>query len=218
MKKSLLLAVMISWTSVQADDHAHPFNPIEEDRYFSPREKGVQSKGVFPYMYWNECQKNGLEGNYSGSSCNRKRRVSEILYEFMEVHLSDCIEDASHLLGHQLENFKIIHDGIFADSKHSPRSLHAEGRAIDIASIVLKTDHGESIDLAYAKHGKGRFYSSLRACWGIGLAQFNECPYYGASAKLTGSIGRENRRHQNHLHLSVPVCYKGSYSGRFFIR
>jgi len=218
MKKSLLVSVFLIVSTAKANEHARVFSPKEENGYFSRLEKGVMSKGRFPYLYWNECLEDGLLGNYSGSKCSRKRRVSEILYEFMEIHLSSCIEDAAHLLGHNLESFKITHDGIFADSKHSPKSLHSEGRAIDIAAITLKTPTGKTHKLGFYKHGKGRFYSSLRACWGLSLAKFNECPYYGSSAKLTGSIGKENSKHQHHLHLSVPVCYGGNYGGKFYIR
>ena len=216
MKRSLLFAVAVFIGRAQASEHAHTFSPEQEEMHFSELEKGIQSKGVYPYLHWNECQEIGPEGNYSGHPCHRKRRISEILYDFLETHLTQCVEDAAYLLGHSMESFKITHDGIFADSKHSPRSLHSEGRAIDIAAITLRTSQNKKVRLSFKKLGKGRFYSSLRACWGLSLATFNGCPYSGGSAKRTGSIGKENRNHQNHLHLSVPVCHNGYHVGNFY--
>lgn len=218
MKRSLLLAAAMFFGKAQASEHEHanPFSPEQEEIFFSKQEKGVQAKGIYPYLFWNECQKVGPEGNYSGHPCHRKRRISEILYEFIEIHLSQCIEEAAHLLDHSMESFKITHDGIFADPNHSPRSLHAEGRAIDIAAITITTSLKEKVRLGFAKLGKGRFYNSLRACWGLSLATFNGCPYSSGAANRTGSIGKEDRRHQNHLHLSVPVCHNGRHIGNLF--
>lgn len=201
----------------EGHEHARPFTPEEEEVYFTPFENGVLRKRRFAYTYWNECSQ-PLSGNYLGYNCTSKRRLSQILFEFMEDHLERCVEEAASDLGINMESFHITHKGIYGDRRHSSRSLHAEGRAIDIHSIKIKGADGEVMDLPYKNYPKGKFYTRLRFCWGGAVSQYNGCPLYNGMPGRTGSIGHENRNHRVHLHLSVPYCVSGQYAGIYYRR
>lgn len=215
----LLVAMLFNGASFSEEhaDHARPFTPEEEDAYFTPFENGVFSKARFPYRYWNECSQ-PLSGHYQGYSCTSQRRISEILFEYMENHLGRCIEEAANTIGRPLENFHITHKGIYGDRHHSPRSLHAEGRAIDVAAVTLTQPDGKRLRLDYKSYSSGKFYSKLRKCWGETITQYNNCPTYNGQYGRTGSIGAEDKKHRYHLHLSVPYCISGRYAGTYFRR
>lgn len=198
-------------------DHFQPFTPEEEEVYFTPFENGVIKKGRFAYTYWNECSQ-PLSGNYMGYNCTSKRRLAEILFEFMDNHLERCVEESAADLGINMEAFHITHKGIYGDRRHSSRSLHAEGRAIDIHTIKVLGADGKEHRFAYKKHRGKQFYTRLRFCWGSAVSTYNGCPLYNGMPGRTGSIGQENRNHRVHLHLSVPYCVSGQYAGRYYRR
>ncbi|MCF8060422.1 MAG: hypothetical protein K9K67_14060 [Bacteriovoracaceae bacterium] len=221
MKKYILMAVLFAHGILAgADDnhdHGRPFTPEEEDAYFAPFESGLFRKRRFPYRNWNECSQ-PMSGNYNGYTCTSKRKISEILYEFLDDHIADCITDAAEEMGKTVESYHLVHKGIYGDRRHSPRSLHAEGRAIDIKSIKFTEPNGTTHEMNYSKSGDGAFFTKLRFCWGIAIERYNGCPLYRGMHGRTGSIGKENRDHRAHLHLSVPYCVSDSYAGAFYRR
>jgi hypothetical protein len=221
MKKYILMAVFLAHGILAGEDdnhdHGRPFTPEEEDAYFAPYENGLFKKRRFPFRNWNECSQ-PLSGNYSGYTCTNKRKISEILFEFLDDHLGSCIADAAEAIGKDVDSYHLVHNGIYGDRRHSSRSLHAEGRAIDIKSIRFTESNGASNNLDYKNFGGGKFYTLLRFCWGTVIERYNDCPLYRGMHGRTGSIGKENRDHRAHLHLSVPYCVSGSYAGAFYRR
>ncbi len=221
----LLVAMLFNGATFSEDytehehdhDHARPFTPEEEEAYFTPFENGLFRKRRFPYTYWNECSK-PITGNYQGYSCTSIRRISEILFDFMDTHLGRCVEEAASTIGWVVEDYHITHKGIYGDRNHSSRSLHAEGRAIDISAISLTLSDGRRRKLDYKSYAGGKFFSKLRSCWGSSVMQYNNCPSYNGVRHRTGSIGSENHRHKYHLHLSVPYCISGRYAGHYYRR
>lgn len=213
----LLLSFGIFFQATASDNpkHAHVLNPEEEVLYFKALKK---QKRIFPRLNWNECSDYRMTGNYLGYSCSKRRSISVILFEHLTDNVLTCIEEASSTLNYTVRDFHLVHKGIFADARHSPRSLHSEGRAIDLAEIKVRTFEKGWITFNYLRHGKGKFFKSFRDCWGSSVHFYNGCPLHEETLTLTGSIGKENQDHQRHLHLSIPYCHDGKYLGDFYKR
>lgn len=167
---------------------------------------------------WRECQ-DYVTGNYSGFRCSNNRGISVILKNFMQDHFLKCTNQGlKGYNGKTAADLHITHDGIQGDANHSSRSLHAAARAIDIDSMVITYSNGTSERLSYGKKNHRIFFENFRSCWGQVVRRHNNCPYYRNNPRLTGSIGHEDANHQRHVHISVPHCVGGQYSGRYFSR
>lgn len=213
--KKLIIFLAALFTVGSFAKHPQLLTPEQEEKYFSQWED-LGMKSAFDYSRWNECLR-PMSGNYVGANCMKKRRIGERLYDFLDAHMSVCVEEASSELNIQIEDFHIVHAGIFADRNHSPRSLHSIGRAIDIKAIKLLKPDGSTQSFVYSKDGHGPFYTKLRACWGKIVHEKNDCPVRGSLGR-TATIGKENADHQHHLHVSVPYCIGGTYAGNYYRR
>ncbi len=201
--------------------HAHTLTPEEEKRFY---EEAFQKDQLdilnfrFPQTSWRECT-DVVTGNYSGYNCANRRQVSVILKDFMDQYMPECVQEALDKVGDgELDQLHIIHDGVLGDRRHSPRSLHAENRAIDIRSFRVRFYDGREKTYVFKGTTNREFYRAFRQCWGQKVSENNGCPYYGGSVERTGSIGWEDRNHQNHMHTSVPYCVGGSYGSYYFRR
>lgn len=112
----------------------------------------------------------------------------------------------------------VTHDGIQGDTNHSPRSLHAEARAVDVDSFVVFYANGRQERLDFESSRNDSFFNSFRSCWGKVVNQQNGCPFISGRADRTGSIGKEDSRHKEHMHVSIPYCVGGNYAGNYFRR
>lgn len=204
--------------------HPKPFTPEEELSYFDIPLLGANVFGPkkslkrFPQTNWNECRDPRFRGRYYQAKCSSSRGISKILYKLLGANLERCVDYASQIAGHTMNDFYIIHKGIYSDKRHSPMSLHSEGRAIDIHTIAIKTFWNGWISFNFEKQGKNKFFKALRSCWGDVLNRQNNCPLFEDLRWRTGSLGKEDEDHQIHLHLSVPYCINGSYSDEFYRR
>lgn len=211
-----------------AGDHAEPFTPEEEAIYFGYQNTELEgylknlepsTQRVFPQQNWNECLDPYIRGNYYEANCSSERGISKILYSLMTRNFKGCIDYAASTVNLKPTEFYIIHKGIYADKRHSPNSLHSEGRAIDIKEIYIKTRWRRGwLLFNFEDQGDGQFYSAFRDCWGDVLYRQNDCPLFEGRRDRTGSLGKEDEDHQRHLHLSVPYCINGTYRGEFFRR
>lgn len=199
----------------EVEENAVPFTPMQEKLYFNLF--GRDNRKAINGSKWNECRK-PVSGNYGGSRCSSGRKIHRILLEFMHDHLPDCVEQAASSQGVRVQDFHVIHKGIYADARHSPKSLHAAGRAIDIASIVITKTNRKKVTYNFQSSSSNSFYNSLRSCWGRAVNRNNGCPAFGGRYDRTGSIGKEHAKHKHHMHLSVPKCARGSYVGNSFRR
>jgi hypothetical protein len=185
------------------------------DGAFAPQD--FQALFRFAQTTWDECRED-VTGNYTGANCLSKRHISVILKSFLADHLFQCVDEGLNAQGGGVASeLHITHAGIAGDPRHSPRSLHAENRAIDIKSLQVVLSNGQSKLFTYSKMGNRPFYSALRRCWGRVVNRENECPLYSGSSLYTGSIGWENSQHGMHMHLSVPYCFNNQH-GSFFWR
>jgi hypothetical protein len=202
-------------------DHAHVFTPEEEARFYEE----AHQKGNFEILdfrfeqtSWRECT-DYVTGNYSGYNCANRRQISVILKDFMDKYMPVCVQEGLDAIGEgELDQLHIIHDGILGDRRHSPRSMHAENRAIDIRAFRITMYDGREVEYRFNDSSKRNFFKAFRACWGKTVNEKNDCPLYSGDVGRTGSIGWEDRNHQNHMHTSVPYCVNGSYAGRYYRR
>jgi len=198
------------------DETLDLYGPNEDLRAFGSDDLAAS---VDTLSLWQECQHMQATGNYTGYNCSNRRVIGERLLVALEKQLIGCInEGLSTQGGGTAAKVHLEHAGIMADIKHSPRSNHSIGRAIDIKRISVDLQSGGQRTFTYAKTGNRPFYTGLRACWGKVMMNWNGCPLYGGNIGLTASIGWEDKRHGQHLHLSVPMCSNGHLLGSHFAK
>jgi hypothetical protein len=170
----------------------------------------------FPQTVWPECT-HTITGNYDSAVCLNTRGISSVLKQFMDSYVSACVEQSLPKNSGHVVDLHIVHAGILGDAQHSPRSLHAERRAIDIRNLQMLLSSGEKKQFIYADTKNRPFYQKFRQCWGEVIRRHARCPVVGKVAE-TGSIGWENANHRQHMHLSVPYCPNGNYSRDYYVK
>jgi|GEM_PF-7123965 len=160
-------------------------------------------------VVWKECEGN-ITGNYNGYACSNRRGLADDYAAYLKTNLFDCINAGLWKTGGgTASKVHIVHHGTVADENHSRASLHAAGRAIDVKSMRVTTDHGvkEFVFEKATKNPNGverKYYLGFRACWHDKQMK-RRCPQKQSSGG-TGTIGWEDKRHQHHLHTSMPFC------------
>lgn len=184
---------------------------------------------------FDECSgENGIKATYVNditsqglklAACNRNRKMSLALADFINQNMSPCVQQAMSSLGigNEISKIHIKHAGIRGDENHSTKSLHAVLRAIDINELEVELNDSSNVKfnvvagwsgILARKKGKAlttaqkqsvEFYSQFRRCWANKLVEQNQCQNKGA-LKMRGSVGWEDPDHRNHLHLSLPYC------------
>lgn len=205
----------------QENEHEYVLNPEEEERYYLE----AQQKGdfeilnfKFPQEHWFECE-DEVTGNFLNYKCASRRQISSILNDYLQKHVTSCVQEALDSVdGGTIEKLHIIHDGILGDKRHSPKSLHAENRAIDIRIFDITTTEGTNKKYVYEDKKNRDFFLKFRTCWGHVISENNDCPIYAGTPHRTGSIGWEDKNHQHHMHTSVPYCVNGKYGNYFYQR
>lgn len=109
----------------------------------------------------------------------------------------------------------------FGNGGHSLQSCHSVGRAIDFIGGI--TSNNQTIGMIQGQVSPEQAYPNdptykFRNCWHrmnlkrCGLDPQNEYPNV---IDLIGSVGNEDSNHQNHLHLSMPLCRRlGGFDSR----
>jgi hypothetical protein len=185
-----------------------------EKTYFPGSTKAFTYK--FAQTNWKECV-DTVTGNYTGYNCASSRGISVMLKTFMDQHMYKCVNAGLAAQGGgTVLDYHIVHAGIKGDPNHSPRSMHAENRAIDIKSMEVKLTSGAVRNFVFAGSTNSAYFNAFRSCWGGVVNKYNSCPLYKGSATLTGSIGKEDGNHQYHMHTSVPYCVSGSYGPYYY--
>lgn len=207
--------------NTQDNEHEYVLTPEEEARYYFEAEQKGDFDALnfkFPQEHWFECE-DEITGNFLNYKCASRRQISSILNEYVQKHISGCVQEALDSVdGGTIEKLHIVHDGILGDKRHSPRSLHAENRAIDIRIFDIRTTDGKRKKYVYEDKKNRDFFMTFRTCWGHVVNENNGCPIYADSPHRTGSIGWEDKNHQHHMHTSVPYCVNGEYGSYFYQR
>jgi hypothetical protein len=159
---------------------------------------------------WNECS-GTIRGNYEGANCVSSRGMNADFLAFLQRNLIRCVNQGLQRIGvGSTSKLSLIHRGVMADSNHGSESLHAVGRAIDIAKFTVFPAGGRPVQLDYLKavnsssSRERKFYSGLRQCFDQ-LHKQRGCPRR-RSGRPVGSIAWEDRNHRRHIHLSMPFC------------
>ncbi len=159
---------------------------------------------------WKECEGN-ITGNFNGYPCSNRRGLADDYAAYLKVNLLECIDAGlAKVGGGKSSKVHLVHNGTVADSNHSSKSLHAAGRAIDVNIARVTTRGGGVRDFVFSKASRNsggverQFYTGLRQCWHQKQVK-RRCPLKQSSGG-TGTIGWEDRRHQHHLHISMPFC------------
>ncbi len=191
-------------------------NPEQEEEFYNKYFFILNYR--FAQTTWKECSEE-ITGNYYGYNCSDRRRISVILKSFIENHIYSCIDEGLAAQGGgKVSELHIVHAGITGDRNHSPRSLHAENRAVDVKSFDMKLTNGSVKEFVFANTSHKPFFKAFRKCWGKVVNKYNGCPLYKGNSELTGSIGWEDKNHKRHMHLSVPYCVSGRYGSGYFQR
>lgn len=226
---ALLLAALVFSPAAFAHDnekdgdargnHTRMITPDEEEYLESFWGIFAAPRYKFAQTIWGECSE-AISGNYSGYQCSEKRAISVILKKFIGENIYSCINKGLAAQGGGfVADLHIEHAGITGDAAHSPRSLHAENRAIDVKALDMKLSDGRVKKFVYAGTANRAFYTAFRKCWGEVIKTKNGCPYYaGNNVMYTGSIGWEDADHRQHMHLSVPYCVGGRYMTSYYQR
>lgn len=177
----------------------------------------ILERSDFPQTYWDECNEN-VSGNYLTYGCTRRRLMASIFKTKLNQAIFSCVDKALAAQGYgKARGIHIQHAGIACDNNHNRRSLHCQNRAIDVKAFQLRLNDGRSLQFTYSKLGNRPFYTALRDCWGRAVVNLNACPVRG-SYSTTASIGWEDSGHGRHMHLSLPVCSRGSHVGNYFVK
>lgn len=143
-------------------------------------------------------------GEVGKKGCDQKLKMSETLANFMDMNLTRCVKQAAGI-SLSVEGGKIYHAGVIGDAKHQKTgSLHNLGLAIDIKGIEVG---GTVYNYANKDAGTEAFFSKFRECWGKAAnSERLGCLTSNGRGKAPGTIGEEDKKHTEHLHLSVPLC------------
>lgn len=224
---SLCLVAPVSAQSItfeESEHDEHVLTPEEEAEFYQNMTlnsllnlKAGRAGGFrFAQTTWNECAEE-ITGNYYGYNCAKSRGISVILKKFIDTHFYTCVDAGLAAQGGGVVNeLHIVHAGILGDRNHSPKSNHAENRAIDVKSFEMKLTNGKTKKFVFEGNQDAKFFGAFRKCWGNIVKTYNGCPLYQNNASLTASIGKENADHQHHLHTSVPYCVNGKYSPLYY--
>ena len=127
-----------------------------------------------------------------------------------------CISDAAQVAGYpQPSRIFINHLGTYNDrtARNSTRlSHHAYARAIDIKNFNLVDGQGRlhriSTHLNQYSGAQARFYDEFRDCWRESMPASctpNQVEYRGSIGHTSSRLGG-NSLHNDHIHLTYPLC------------
>ncbi len=166
---------------------------------------------------WDGCQKSfSSQGGYNSDS----RCGTGFLHPKFAEHLNSfffrCVQDAAKLAGYPNPEYVFIrHLGTYNDrvARNSTRlSNHAYARAMDIAFLNLYDKEGTRIRVSTLlrdyKEDQAVFYDEFRDCWKESIE--NSCnpgqtEYKGSIGHRSSKLGG-NSLHNDHIHLSFPLC------------
>lgn len=166
---------------------------------------------------WNGCshQRQTRGGYNSDSRCGRAF-FHQLLADNLNEVFFICISDAARAGGYpQPVRAFIRHLGSYNDrnARGSGRlSNHAYARAWDIVNFNLVDSRGRnhriSTHINHYRGSQARFYDEFRDCWQESLP--SSCR--PGNTEFRGSIGHRssklggNTLHNDHIHLSYPLC------------
>lgn len=164
-------------------------------------------------------KKRGAEPQSPKKSCGPDIDMNKGLVDFMNNNMQRCVQEgwSAHIATRpNISDFpvsnspvRIFHEGCIGDANHQHTpSWHNHLLAIDISGIEVG-----GTPLWFMNKDNHAFFKAFRECWGDAVKAFNpSCskqPGRSAARKNmpAGTIGKEDPRHQNHMHISLPCTH-----------
>jgi hypothetical protein len=199
-----LVLALVAITPAHAESHNHAEEGISLELEITADQIAGEETILPLGISWKECEGN-VTGNYIGVGCTSRKMHDEFL-PFMKANVLRCTNAGlDRVGGGQTAKVHVIHKGVFADPRHSRRSLHAVGRALDIQQIVVG---GKSYDFRKTSNTSTvdrKFFEGFRQCW-HSVHKLRGCPNRD-SGHPVGTLGWEDKNHKGlHLHASMPFC------------
>lgn len=167
-------------------------------------------------QFWEGCQDQIVKGGYESDTVCSKAYVQPAFGRHLNKHFVGCAKQAAAKAGFAVPvRVFMRHWGSYNDrtARGSTRlSMHAYARAIDVVNINLYDAAGKlkkvSTHVRDYSGANAIFYDEFRACWKATIP--SSCRT--SDTESSGSIGFPsskmggNTLHNDHLHLSYPLC------------
>ncbi len=155
----------------------------------------------------------GLKLAYKGGSCDKGRLMNSALADFLKSYLPSCLNRALQSAAKApAKSITFIHHGVAGDKAHTNTSWHGDYLAIDLIGFEI-----DGQKYLYRNRSDYAFFESVRKCWATSVEQYArksrkrcfQTAEFPADVEKTpsGTVGREDANHKNHLHLSLP-CHE----------
>ena len=169
-------------------------------------------------LRWNGCYLDQKARGGSGSDVHcGVAFLQGGFHENLNLAFFRCVQEASKAAGYPRPVRAFIrHWGTYSNRRvrnGKTLSLHARARAMDIVKFRLFDEKGTKYEVStLRRHYRGNqavFYDEFRDCWKNSLP--GECTF-SRRGEYLGSIGHPASRlggdslHNDHLHLSFPLC------------
>lgn len=169
-----------------------------------------------PANFWEGCEvRQTIKGGYSSDSVCGRAYFHPRFAQELNKHFYKCVDQAALTAKiNKPSRVFINHFGSYNNrsARGSSRlSMHAYARALDIVNFNLYDANGVFTKIStHVRDYKGQtavFYDKFRACWKASMPA-------GCSGQTegSGSIGHPesdqggNTLHNDHIHLSLPLC------------
>lgn len=186
-----------------------------ESAYIATGKKRISE--VFPgaHKTFSACTFNPAQGS-ENSRCYRELILSEDFTDFLESQGSVCAKEAAKsVFGSQPLKVLLRTNG-GSVNRSNARSLHYRGRALDVFAVFLYfqkekgsrkiTFHKNSMDGSSAVERRNyNFYWKFESCWKKKVSSYHKTK--SCQSKGSGVLTyRYNTDHNDHMHISLPVC------------
>lgn len=176
-------------------------NPVKQRirAYYSEDERD-------PYRLLDQYNKNKTSTTsipkLGATAMSPNREISQAFAQALDQHLEVCVKSSAGVsnISGQIE---VSHVGIKKDSKHSSRSLHALGRAMDMTGIYFTADGKEQrFVLAYGNLARMKAPENRNT---LEKKQYDFWVKFSACMKDKGFSARTfDKTHPKHVHIGWP--------------
>lgn len=170
-----------------------------------------------PGQTWNGCESTAMvKGGYDSDTKCGNGTLHPNYAKHLNANFFRCVEKGA-IDANYRQPYKVFlrHLGTYVNRNarnSSSLSMHAYARAIDITKFILYDQSGVATHVsAHVRDFKGataQFYNSFRQCWKESMPSScrpGQREYVG-SIGIPGSALGGNNLHNDHIHLSYPLC------------
>jgi len=186
-----------------------------DNTFFIERQSFSLANG--PAKRWDGCEEGykSVGGYNSNTRCGRAF-LNEKFSDNLNKQFYRCVFNAADKAGYdKTQKVFINHLGTYNDRNarnSSRKSNHAYARAMDIRNFNLVDDRGRvsrvSTLLRDYRGSQAVFYDEFRDCWKDSMpsnCRAGQTEYKGSIGHRSSKLGG-NTLHNDHIHLSFPLC------------